>query len=502
MSAPALAGSSALRRPLPAALLALVSGLAWGGSFAAGSRPWLAAVALVPLLFSLEAKRPWLQGWLHGIVAWGLGLSWLLGTLTIYGHLEGWLAGLALLLLAAFLGGYHALFAALGARFWRRGGVSALLVLPSLWMLLEVLRGWAFTGFPWNLAAYAWTDLPGALPLAAWIGAHGVSWLLVATNVALGLAVRTRRWELAVAAALTVATLLAAGGRWGAGEASPSGTLSVAIVQPNTPNQVAFRADVFESDYARLLALSRQACRPGTLVIWPESAAWPLEYGRDGRLERDLEELNRNGCAVLINSVFGTEASYFNSALLVTGRGDPARYDKRHLVPFGEYVPLAPLFPFIQRIARAAGDFQAASQLRLLPIDGQRLGAAICYEVVFPREVAALVVAGATVLVSITNDAWYGDTAAPWQHLHAARFRAAENRRWLLRGAITGVSAAIAPDGSLRGSLGVGEQGILRVNALGRADLSPFSRAPWLVPALGLLLSALGWLVRGRGAIA
>ncbi len=216
---------------------------------------------------------------------------------------------------------------------------------------------------------------------------------------------------------------------------------SAVIVQPNTPNQVGFDPALFESDYARLLALTDEACRPGTLVLWPESAAWPLLYGRDPRLESDLAGFAARGCAVLLNSVSEAGTRYFNSALLVSLGRPPARYDKRHLVPFGEYVPLAKVFSFISSLARNAGDFSPADELRLLDWEGERLGPAICYEVVFPDEVAQLTRAGATVLVSMTNDAWYGDTAAPWQHLRAARFRAAENRRWLLRAAITGVSA-------------------------------------------------------------
>ena len=136
-------------------------------------------------------------------------------------------------------------------------------------------------------------------------------------------------------------------------------------------------------------------------------------------------------------------------------RDRPLRYDKRHLVPFGEYVPFRGVFGWMDKLARNAGDYRPADDMTLLPWGGEKLGMAICYEVVFPDEVAELVQAGATVLVTITNDAWYGDTSAPWQHLRAARFRAAENRRPLLRAAITGVSAFVAPDGSVRAQLGV-----------------------------------------------
>ncbi|MEZ5314206.1 MAG: hypothetical protein R2862_11470 [Thermoanaerobaculia bacterium] len=159
-------------RPLATLALVALSGLVWGAAFAA--RPFLplSFVALVPLLLALgRSRHPFLLGWWHGVLFWGSSMVWILGTLTTYGQLSGWLAGLSLLLMSLFLGSYTALFAGLGAVLWRSGGWRAVLGLPALWLVLEVARGHLFTGFPWNLAAYAWTRLPGALPLAAWIGA-------------------------------------------------------------------------------------------------------------------------------------------------------------------------------------------------------------------------------------------------------------------------------------------------------------------------------------------
>lgn len=473
-----------------------------------GIRPWLplCLVGLVPLFLLLPLRSAWLLGWLHGTATWAVAMFWLVETLTTYGQLEGWLSGLLLLGLAAVLGLYHAAFAALGSRLWRRGGALALAALPALWVVLEVLRGLLITGFPWNLAAYAWTELPGALRLSAWIGVWGVSFLVAFVSLGIARGVSARRWQTAAFAILAAAVVLPVGGRWAGGTAAdrPASALRhAAIIQPNTPNQVTFDRDRFEADYARLLALTDAACRPGILLLWPESAAWPMLFGRDARLDADLASFTARGCSVLFNSASpagGADERYYNSALLVAPRSSVERYDKRHLVPFGEYVPLAGVFSFISSLARNAGDFRSATTLTLLDWESERLGPAICYEVVFPGEVALLTRAGATVLVSMTNDAWYGDTAAPWQHLRAARFRAAENRRWLLRAAITGVSAVIAHDGSLRGQLGVGESGVLPALFEGRSDLTPFARAPWAVPALCVLLLALAALARSRRA--
>jgi apolipoprotein N-acyltransferase len=428
-----------------------------------------------------------------------VAIPWIVSTLTVYGQLEGWLAGLSLLLLAAYLGLYTALFTAFGARLWRSGDLLSLAALPALWVALEVARGWVFTGFPWNLAAYAWLAIPGALPISAWIGAWGVSYLALVPGLALARAAVARRWEPAALGLLIPATLLACGARWAAPEGMGGRAVrEAAIVQPNTPARPRFDAAQVEADYRRLIERSRPACRPGALLLWPESAAWPFAWPDDARLARDVEELAARGCSVLVNTptAAGAADRYFNSVVLVSA-GGVERYDKRHLVPFGEYVPLAGVFGWLDKIARNAGDFSTAERLELLDWSGERLGAAICYEVVFPGEVAALTRAGATALVTVTNDSWYGPTAAPWQHLAAARFRAAENRRWLLRAAITGVSAVVRPDGSVSSTLGVGQEGTLSARFVGRTDLSPYTRAPWLVPAASVLL-ALAGLVRAR----
>jgi apolipoprotein N-acyltransferase len=225
-------------------------------------------------------------------------------------------------------------------------------------------------------------------------------------------------------------------------------------------------------------------------LIWPESAAWPYSYSRDERLRRDLADLTAEGCPVLVNTSMAGEGGIFNSLLLVDDRGISGRYDKRHLVPYGEYVPMAGWLPFLQKIARNAGAFLAGARAGLVDWGGQRLAPAICFEITFPSEVAEQVRRGGTVLVTVTNDAWYGDSWAPWQHYRAARFRAAENRRFLLRAAITGVSAVVGPDGAVMQQLGVGAAGILPAEIPGRAELSPFTRAPWMAPAVCLVVAA------------
>ncbi len=604
-------------------LVAAAGGALWARGFGVTPQvlaPWL---ALVPLLLLLEVGRlrtAFGLGWLHGTVFWLVSIPWIVPTLEVYGGVAPWLAWLLMLGLALYLGAYTALFAAGGALVRRRlSWPAALVALPALWVALELVRGWLFSGFPWNLAGYAWTDVAGALPLGAWIGAWGVSYLVLFANCGLALALSgtrsgspsrsrgPRRWRghPALAGLLVPLLLLVLGARF-AGPGNADGALlsadrghgrwaeigggasdlvggPVRIVQPAIYNQVGYDAAVTRRDYTRLMRMTDQACdRPGALVVWPESAAWPFELERDPLLARDVERIADRGCSILLNSTHevprvtaptGAEAEaggeapgqglsdrspsplYFNSAYLVSppapgaatdrdavprgapgaGNGDgfdgrgglgafpgtalPAvqaavRYDKRHLVPFGEYVPLAGVFSFLDHLARNAGAYTAADRVTLLPwspdgapggaSDGagageqERLGLAICFEVTFPGEVAELARAGATILVTMTNDAWYGDSAAPRQHFRAARWRAAETARPLLRAAITGISAVVGPDGSVRQSLGVGDTGILWSRVSGRRTMTPFVRAPSAVPTAAFLLSAFAIIAAAR----
>jgi apolipoprotein N-acyltransferase len=426
-----------------------------------------------------------------------VAIPWIVPTLTTFGHLDGWLAGIALLLLAAYLALYSGLFVRLAAPLWRRGDALSLAALPAIWVALEWLRAHLISGFPWNVAAYSWTDVPGALPLASWIGAYGVSALVLVPALGVAHALRTRRWEPAVIGLLIPAALLPVAARFAVPRSGEGPPVDAWILQPNIPNHAYFDAAASEADYRRLLELSTQTCAPGRLLVWPESAAWPREWPEDPRLAADLQALVASGCSVLFNTPTVEGRSTYNSVVLLAPGAAPERGDKRHLVPFGEYVPLRRLLPFLGTIARMAGGFAPATELPILASGAERLGAAVCYEVIFPEEVAELVRGGATALVTVTNDAWYGDTAAPWQHLRAARFRAAESRRWMLRAAITGVSARIRPDGELAGTLGVGEEGAIPAPFLGRQDLSPYSRAPRLVPIAATLL-ALGMVLLER----
>lgn len=491
-------------KAMPRWLLALGGGAVWGLCF--GQQTWLVApwLALIPLIFLLGQPRATALGWAHGLAFWLVSIPWIIPTLETHGQLPAWLAALGLLALASYLAMFTGLFAAIGAVLWRRGGAVALLGIPAGWVVVEWLRGHLFAGFPWNLAAYAWIDFPGALELSAWVGPYGVTFLLVLANTTLAIAARDRRWQQAAATLGTVLVIFAMAGRWAVqfptGQETEDG-LEVRILQPNIGVLSEWDAAKVEAQYQQMFHMSRQACdRPGALLVWPESGAWPYSYSRDERLRQDLERLAAAGCPILMNTSMAGETGVFNTVLVIDADGIQNRYDKQHLVPFGEYVPMAGWLPFLDKIARNAGDFLAGTEGAVLEWANQRLAPAICFEITFPEEVAAQVRRGGSVLVTVTNDSWYDQSWAPWQHYRSARFRAAENGRYLLRAAITGVSAIVGPDGSVRQQLGVGEEGVLGARVPGITDLTPYSRAPRLVPVLCLLIAAFAILLSRRGS--
>jgi len=474
------------------AIIALATGAVWGFCFARVPLlivPWL---ALAPLILLLRARHAGWLGFLFGCASWSVSIPWIVPTLETYGSIAPWLAWPLFALLVAYLGSYTGVFAWLGAKVLRLPTPLAFVALPALWTALEWSRGHLVTGFPWNLAAYAAIRAPGALPLAGWIGPYGVTFVLLLVACGIAFAISERKCSWAAIATLVPLLLLALAGRFAAPD-EPANRLAqrpVRIVQPDIPVRTSWSPSLFQIDYQRLLRLSREACDArGALVIWPESAAWPYSWRQDPLFRRDVMGLTGRDCDVLLNSDREHGGKIYNAALLIGSEGMVAEYDKRHLVPFGEYVPLRRVLPFVGTLARNAGNFAAADRIKLISWGNEKIGVAICYEIVFPAEVASLVRHGATVLVTMTNDAWYGDTFAPWQHFRAARFRAAENARPVLRAAITGVSGWIAADGSVVSSLGVGQLGILAGRLSGRTDETLYTRAPWLIPAISILLS-------------
>lgn len=442
---------------------------------------WLAWIALVPLMAALRAasgRTAFRRGMIAGMVHYMTLIYWLVYTMRTYGGLPWYLAVPPLVLLSAYLSLYLGLFAVIWTRF-RKGVLEAAAWAPVLWCGLEYLRSFLFSGFPWGLLGYSQYRNLHLIQISDIFGIYGVSFLLVLGNAAvffaaacrIGLPWRGDPVKPAHAAGGLCMAFAALAGTLAYGwvgirsvdrmtAAAPS--LRAAVVQGNIDQMIKWDPAFQEETTGKYLALSRGIDPRPDLVVWPETAVPFYLFDDTALTDRVVEGVREIGAHFVIGSpayeVSGTGADYFNSAYLVTPDGRPAgRYDKVHLVPFGEYVPLQKWLPFIRKLVVQAGDFKTGEKGETLAVEGAGLGdlglgVLICYEIIFPDLSRAAAANGAGLLVNVTNDAWYGRSSAPYQHFSMAVFRAVENKRALIRAANTGVSGFIDPVGRIEGS--------------------------------------------------
>jgi apolipoprotein N-acyltransferase len=401
------------------------------------------------------------QGFLLGYtcgVLWYLGTCyWVYGAMHQYGGLSTPVGLFVLLLFALYLGFYHGLFGLLVSLLVRRGRYDrlALLLAPVLWVSVELART-RISGFPWNLLGITQVDNIPLTRAATVTGVYGLSFEIMLVNVALAASFvvpRARRKTLLLASLVAAAFLQA--GRWINPPPVPADRTAV-LLQQNLPaaDSEAWTRDYFDSTLREFTALSLDPSpRPPQhpdLVVWPESPA-PFQTN-DPVFREAIRSLAQQAQAWVVVGSIGVDnpQTVFNSAALVNPTGDwDGRYNKVHLVPFGEYVPFASLLSFAGGLTQAVGNFTRGTSRAPLQAGDQKLGIFICYESIFPDEIRQQVAQGAQVLVNISNDGWYGDSGAWAQHLNQARMRAVENNRWLLRDTNTGVTAAIDRYGRL-----------------------------------------------------
>ncbi len=455
--------------------LALLSALFLALAFPTFNLSWLAFGGLVPLLWATRRAAPWRGawlGWLSGTAFFTINLFWLTHAMAVYGYVPLVFAIGLLLLLSLYLGIHVGAFTLVWAWVAPRSVVGQILLPPTLWTALEFLRTYALTGFPWGFLAYTQAGNLRLIRMAAWTGVYGVSWILVLSNAAVAAALdRDTPLLRRALAVITVAGLIGGLSSLGADRPGiPDGgrPLRVAALQGNIPQDMKWLPEVRAEILKRYERLTLKAGEAGaTLIVWPETAI-PYLIGVDAPIRSRVETLAReSGSHLLVGSVDAELASpprYFNSAFHVTpDRGIVGRYDKIHLVPFGEYVPLRPILGlFVDKLTRGAiGDFQAGQDYTVFDLGQARFGVTISYEIYFPDQVRRYIQKGADFLVNITNDAWYGRTAAPYQHLNMAVFRAVENNVHLVRAANTGISAVVQPSGRVLAASDLFEEGIL-----------------------------------------
>ncbi|HET8946595.1 MAG TPA: apolipoprotein N-acyltransferase [Candidatus Polarisedimenticolia bacterium] len=470
-------------------------------SFPLADQGWLAFIALVPLLLVLrgagsrEAAR---LGFLTGTVFFAGLLSWLIGVMVRYGGLPYVVGGAILLLLVAYLAIYVMLFAAIVAAGLARTGPLAYLAAPCVWVGLELLRGRLLTGFPWGvLGATQWRH-PALLQAASLGGVALVSGMVVAVNAALALLLARGARRAERLAAVVPLALVGAAALWGRSAVArlPQGdgeAIRVAAIQANVPQDRKWRPEEEVAIVSRLLDLSGRAAGDGAqLLLWPESSS-PLAYYRpagEGALPMPLEPqraeaervaafVRERGVTLVAGAVqyrhLGGRIRAFNSAFVSRPDGGPGdSYDKVHLVPFGEYVPLQRVLFFVNRMVQGAvAEFEAGRSLEPLHTPFGDAGTLICYEAIFAGQVRRVARAG--FLVNLTNDAWFGRSAAPRQHLALAVVRAAENHRWMARAANTGISAIVDPAGRVVAATPLEEERVLQGTIHARSDATPYA---------------------------
>ena len=444
---------------------------------------WLAWLALLPLHLALNKVTPrhafWL-GWLAGLIAYAGTMSWVITAMHLYGQVPFTISILLMLLLAAYLGLYVALYT-LGLTWLRRPQHPLIILLgaPSLWVALELVRTYAFSGLPWALFGYSQYQWLPIIQIADITGVYGVSYVIVLVNTAFALILQWawyRRGDVglypfpgpATVMSLITFGLVFAYGSWSLSRYTSlhpqPETLTIGLVQANIDQAHKWNKAYRQDTLNRYASLTEKASRGTDFIIWPE-AATPFLFEREPVYQENVKDLVRRTNVPLL---LGSPALRFhqdghpyllNSAFLLNQKGNiQGRYDKRHLVPFGEYIPLHSFLFFLDKLVTGIGDFEPGTGSTTLTLPDRihhpslHFGVPICFEVIFPNLVRRMVNDGVDFMVTITNDAWFGTSAAPYQHFGMVVLRAVENRVAFARAANTGISGFIAPTGRILAS--------------------------------------------------
>jgi apolipoprotein N-acyltransferase len=457
--------------------IAVVSGFLLFLSFPKYGSGIVAWIALIPLLIALRNAQPkegFKIGFLTGLIAHVGILYWIAYVVVQYGYLPIYVGIAVMLLLAAYLSLYTACFA-MGIVLLRGTGVPSILSAPLLWTILEYLRSHLLTGFPWENLAYSQYLYHQIIQIADITGTYGISFAIVLINVILYDLILTRHKKKflfgeAAIGCIVIAVIFSYGHfrtETIQGLLKKAPRLDVSLIQGNIDQNLKWNP-LYQSqtiDIYRSLSL-KSVNSGGGLIVWPETAA-PFYFQQDGQMREAIVDIAKtSGSALLLGSPSYERqegaTSYMNSAFLLKSDGTlSGRYDKVHLVPYGEYVPLRSYFPFIGKLVAGVGDFRPGGGFHPLSINGHRLGVLICYEGIFPEPAGNYKREGAELLVNITNDAWFGKTSAPVQHLSMTVFRAVENRLFLVRAANTGISAIIDPTGEIISRTGLFQRAVL-----------------------------------------
>jgi len=494
---------------------AMLSGVLLALSFPKYGHPAVAFIALVPLLVALSGwngqrtlpgvstRRGFVLGLTAGFIHYAGTVYWTGATVSTFGGLPVIVAYLASGLLALYMAAYVAMFSAVTAILVRRLNVRGLWMAPAVWVTFEYLRGILIGGFPWIPLGNTMVTLLPLAQLASIVGVYGLSIFVALLNTGFTVtAISAGRRRVAVGAA-TLA-LIALVSVWGglrlSTNALTNGTpIKVGLIQGNIAQTDKWNPARAGMILDRYLQMSRQAVANGAqFLIWPESST-PFYFEEDmsGDQVRDL--VRALGVPLLLGSdemEDGDPPRNYNAAFMLDTHGATAAvYRKIHLVPFGEYVPFQRVLFFVGPLVEAVAAFSAGTRVTMLPVAGHMVSTAICYEVTYPQLAREAVRNGSELLTTVTNDAWYGESSAAFQHFEMAVMRAIEQGRYLVRSANTGISGIVDPYGRvvIRTNLFettavVGEVRFVQARTVYAriGDLAVFLSAALIVLALGV----------------
>jgi apolipoprotein N-acyltransferase len=479
-------------------LLAVASGVTLALSFPNYNLPLLAWFAVGMLVLASAGARPFeslLYGFLHGLVFYPVCLPWIAVVMHQYGNVDPWMSAGIVSLIGIAGGIVCSIFSLCVALAARKSAALACLLAPFLWVSLEFLRTHLpIIGFPWNLTGYAARGSLALLQLTPLTGIYGLSFLIAAYGSLLAYAVivRTPRVWKYVATATALLILVALGGGYLVPKQTPR--FIAHLVQTNFPQSEQYPPDWLEIHAGELQELERMSVdaarkTPG-LIVWPEVPA-PFSFQESTFAALAMRIARDSGNDFLVGVVDwkrGPDGQGIasNSAVLLDRYGRRTfTYDKIHLVPFGEYVPLRRWLTFASRLTADISDFTPGRIFVVghlhgvetyVPSAGPTFGVFICYEAIFPGEVREFTAKGAQLLINISNDGWFGRSAAPAQHVMMARVRAVESRRWLLRDTNNGYTVSVDPYGRVVASIVTDVRGELDAPYDFRSDLTPYVR--------------------------
>ncbi|OGU17508.1 MAG: apolipoprotein N-acyltransferase [Geobacteraceae bacterium GWC2_53_11] len=497
-------------------LLAIASGILIALSFPTPGLSFLAWIALIPLLIALEESSPrtaFRVGMTCGISAYALILYWLNIVFTQYGHLPWSVSIPVYLLLVLWLAMFYGLSTGV-ARLGELIGIKAAFTLPVAWVAFDFIRSFLFSGFAWAMLGHSQFRTLPLIQIADLAGVYGITLLIVLANIVLhrvlravsGAGVPYPVKSLAILLMLLIGTLFYGFDRLTVNGVSSTKPIRVALIQGNIPQDVKWSPAFRERTMDTYERLTREAAKGGVdLIVWPESAVpfffqdEPLQAERIRNLAKEMNSFLLFGSPA--HELRNGKSTFLNSAFMLSPRGETlGRADKLHLVPLGEYVPLGRFLTFINKLVVGIGDFSPGERAIPLDMGSTKLGIQVCYEVIFPELARQYVQAGARVLVAITNDAWFGRSSAPYQHLAISTFRAIETRTPLIRAANTGVTAIVDQNGHIRTMTGIFAEGFRTGEiqpGIGRSLYLTIGDAPaWLCVLVTAGIALLAWLKR------